>query len=35
MSMESVIWSLLGAYLVVGGILLLAALWSIIRAPRR
>lgn len=34
MSMETVIWSILGVYGVVGGILLLAALWSIIRAPR-
>jgi hypothetical protein len=35
MSMEFVLWSMLGLYGVVGGVLLLAALWSIIRAPRR
>ena len=34
MSMESVLWSILGLWGVVGGILLLAALWSLIRAPR-
>jgi hypothetical protein len=33
--MEFVLWSMLGLYGVVGGVLLLAALWSIIRAPRR
>jgi hypothetical protein len=35
MSTEFVLWSMLGLYGAVGGILLLAALWSIIRAPRR
>ena len=34
MSMESMIWSILGLWGVIGGILLLAALWSLIRAPR-
>jgi hypothetical protein len=34
MSMETVLWSILGVYGVVSGILLLAALWSLIRAPR-
>jgi hypothetical protein len=34
MSTESVIWSLLGLYGAVGGVLLLAALWAIIRSPR-
>jgi hypothetical protein len=34
MSMETVLWSILGLIGVVGGALLLAALWSIIRAPR-
>jgi hypothetical protein len=34
MSMESVIWSILGLWGAVGGILLLAALWSLIKAPR-
>jgi len=33
--MESLLWSMLGLYAAVGGALLLAALWSIIRAPRR
>jgi hypothetical protein len=35
MSTEFVLWSMLGLYGAVGGVLLLAALWSIIRAPRR
>lgn len=35
MSTEFVLWSMLGVYGVIGGVLLLAALWSIIRAPRR
>ncbi|MDQ0895108.1 hypothetical protein QFZ26_002663 [Agromyces ramosus] len=35
MTTEFVLWSLLGAFGVVGGILLLAALWSLVRSPRR
>lgn len=35
MSTEFVLWSLLGAFGVVGGILLLAALWSLVRSPRK
>jgi hypothetical protein len=35
MSTEFVLWSMLGLYGAVAGVLLLAALWSIIRAPRR
>lgn len=35
MSTEFVLWSMLGVYGVIGGVLLLAALWSLIRAPRR
>jgi hypothetical protein len=34
MSTEFVLWSLLGVYGAVGGILLLAALWSLVRRPR-
>ncbi|KRC59072.1 hypothetical protein ASE14_14870 [Agromyces sp. Root81] len=34
MSTETVIWSILGAFIVVGGLLGLAALWSLIRRPR-
>ncbi len=34
MSTESVIWSILGTFLAVGGLLGLAALWSLIRHPR-
>jgi hypothetical protein len=34
MSMELVLWSLLGTYVTVGVILGLAAIWSLIRAPR-
>ena len=32
---ETVLWSILGLIGAVGGVLLLAALWSIIRAPRQ
>jgi hypothetical protein len=32
---ETVIWSILGVIVAVGGVLLLAALWSIVRAPRQ
>ncbi len=32
---ETVIWSILGLIVAVGGVLLAAALWSIVRAPRR
>jgi hypothetical protein len=32
---ETVIWSILGLIVAVAGVLLLAALWSIIRAPRQ
>lgn len=32
MSTESVIWSILGTYAAVGGILLLACLWSLIKS---
>ena len=35
MSTEFVLWSMLGIYGVIGLVLLLAALWSLIRAPRR
>jgi hypothetical protein len=35
MSTEFVLWSMLGLYGAVAGVLLLAALWSIIRSPRR
>jgi len=35
MSMETVLWSILGVYGVVGGVLLLACLWALVRAPRR
>jgi hypothetical protein len=35
MSMEFVLWSMLLLYGAVGGILLLAALWALIRRPRR
>jgi hypothetical protein len=35
MDTETMIWSILGLYAAVGGVLLLAALWSLIRAPRR
>lgn len=35
MSTEFVLWSMLGLYGAIGGILLLAALWSLVRAPRR
>jgi hypothetical protein len=35
MSTEFVLWSLLGLFGAVAGVLLLAALWSIVRAPRR
>ena len=34
MSIETVLWSILGLIGAVGGVLLLAALWAIIRAPR-
>jgi hypothetical protein len=34
MDVETVLWSILGLIGAVGGVLLLAALWSIIRAPR-
>ncbi|PWC03444.1 hypothetical protein DCE94_10360 [Agromyces badenianii] len=34
MSTEFVLWSMLGAIGVVGGGLLLAALWSLVRRPR-
>ena len=34
MSTETVIWSILGAFFAVGGLLGLAALWSLIRRPR-
>lgn len=34
MSTEFVLWSMLGLYCAVSGLLLLAALWSIIRAKR-
>ena len=34
MSTEFVLWSMLGLYGALGGLLLLAALWSIIRAKR-
>lgn len=32
MSIESVIWSILGLYAAVGGVLLLACLWSLIKS---
>lgn len=35
MSTEFVLWSMLGVYGAIGGVLALAALWSLIRAPRR
>lgn len=35
MSTEFVLWSMLGIYGAIGGLLFLAALWSLIRAPRR
>jgi hypothetical protein len=35
MSTEFVLWSLLGAFAAVGGILLLACLWSLVRSPRK
>jgi hypothetical protein len=35
MSMEFVLWSMLLLYGAIGGILLLAALWALIRRPRR
>lgn len=35
MTTEFVLWSLLGAFGVVGGLLLLAALWSLVKSPRR
>jgi hypothetical protein len=35
MSTEFVLWSLLGAFLAVSGVLLLAALWSLVRSPRK
>jgi hypothetical protein len=34
MSTETVIWSILGAFIAVGGLLGLAAIWSLIRRPR-
>lgn len=34
MPIETVLWSILGLIGAVGGVLLLAALWAIIRAPR-
>jgi len=34
MSTETVIWSILGAFFAVGGLLGLAALWALIRRPR-
>ncbi|MFB9310855.1 hypothetical protein ACFFRL_16840 [Agromyces hippuratus] len=34
MSTESVIWSILGMIIAVGGLLGLAAIWSLIRRPR-
>ncbi len=34
MSIETVIWSILGLIGAVGGVLFLAALWSLIRSPR-
>ena len=34
MSIEIVLWSVLGTYLTVGLILGFAAIWSLIRAPR-
>ncbi len=33
--METVLWSILGTYITVGGVLLLAALWSLVRRPRQ
>jgi hypothetical protein len=35
MSTETMLWSILGTIGAVGGVLLLAALWSLIRRPRR
>ncbi len=34
MSMETMLWSILGLIGAVGGVLLVAALWSLIRRPR-
>lgn len=34
MSTETMLWSILGLIGAVGGVLLLAALWSLIRRPR-
>ena len=34
MPIETVLWSILGLIGVVGGVLFLAALWSLIRAQR-
>jgi hypothetical protein len=34
MSIETVLWSILGTILAVGGLLGLAAIWSLIRRPR-
>ncbi len=35
MTIETVLWSILGLIGAVGGVLLLAALWSLIRSPRQ
>lgn len=34
MTIEFVLWSILGAIGVVGGLLLLASLWALVRRPR-
>lgn len=35
MSVEQMLWSVLGAIAVIGGIGLLAALWALVRRPRQ
>lgn len=34
MTTESVLWALLGLYALVGGVLLAACLWALVRRPR-